>query len=74
MVTSGQRKSRKGDVTFIGINPTSPALLLKQAFKATLVEWLALSRSKATERAVSTWMGDSLLEFVGDPANATFVY
>ena len=47
----------------VGINP---------AFMTTAVEWLAVSRSKATASAVNTWMGDRLLYFLGDPANATF--
>ena len=29
-------------------------------------------RSKATVSVVRIWMGESLLDFVGDPANATF--
>lgn len=37
---------------------------------ATAVEWLALSRSEATVSVASTWMGYSLLDFVGDQGNA----
>ena len=31
-----------------------------------------LLRNKATVSVVSTWMSESLLDFVADPANATF--
>ena len=73
LVTSGRSQEQRGrNVTNIGINTISTALLWKLAFIVTAVEWLALSQRKATVSAASIWNGDCLLDFVGNPANFTF--